>query len=104
MTIKEFFEFIEKEMIPEGFSIMNSKGESYSGLEDKLGNFKRCAKLTGISPRVVLFIYLAKHWDALCAFMRGEYKDSESIKSRVLDIINYMWLLAALLKEEGELK
>ena len=103
MTIKEFFEFIEKEMIPEGFAIMNSKGMAYSGQEDKLGNFKRCAKLADVSVEKSWFIYFVKHFDALSAYIRGEYKDSEKIKGRILDMINYLWLLAAILKEQNKL-
>ncbi len=76
---------------------------SNSGLEDKLGNFKRCAKLADTTPEKALFIYVCKHWDALSSYIRGEYKDSESIKGRIQDIINYMFLLSGLLKEQNKL-
>ena len=103
MTIEEFTSFIDTEILPECYKIMGSKGISYSGLEDKLGNFKRLSVLTSSSPEKVLFIYVTKHFDALSSYIRGEYKDSENIKSRILDIINYMFLLAALLKEQNKL-
>ena len=80
---------------------MSSKGISYSGLEDKLENFKRGASLTGSEPKKVLFIYLMKHIDSISSFVRNEYKDSEKIESRIMDVINYMFLLYALLIEEG---
>ena len=103
MTVKEFTNFIDTEILPECYKIMESKGISYSGLEDKLGNFKRLSVLTNSSPEKVLFIYFTKHFDALSSYIRGEYKDSEGIKGRILDIINYMFLLAALLKEQNKL-
>jgi len=90
-------------MMPECLSIMTTKGESYSGLEDKLGNFKRCAKLAGVPIEKAWFIYFVKHYDALCAFIRMEYKDCESIRGRVIDMINYLFLFAAILKEQGRL-
>ena len=103
MNCNEFFEFVKLEMIPEGFKIMNSKGESYSGLEDKLGNFKRCAQLANLPIEKVWYVYFIKHFDALSAYIRGEYKDNESIKGRMLDMINYLWLLAGILKEQNKL-
>lgn len=104
MKSEELYKLIEKEVLVDCFEIMKTKGESYSGLEDKLGNFKRCGKLAGIESKKALYIYLCKHWDSLSSFMRNEYKDSEKIEGRIKDIINYMFLLYALLKEDGTIK
>lgn len=104
MTIEEFDKLIRDNVLPKCFKIMGSKGISYSGLEDKLGNFKRCGQLANIEPKKALYIYLCKHWDSLSSFMRGEYNDSEKIEGRIMDIINYMFLLYALLTEEGIIK
>ena len=79
--------------------IMKSKGEAYSGQEDKLGNFKRTAEKNGVSPILVWKIFFDKHYDALCSYVRGEYKDSEPIKERIADLINYLFLLRGLLRE-----
>jgi hypothetical protein len=103
MKSDELYKFIETEILPISKEIMQSKGEAYSGLEDKLGNFKRCANLAGVPIEKAWYIYFVKHFDALSAFIRGEYKDSESIKGRIVDLINYLFLLAAILKEQGRL-
>uniref|UniRef100_A0A6M3JJB4 Uncharacterized protein n=1 Tax=viral metagenome TaxID=1070528 RepID=A0A6M3JJB4_9ZZZZ len=103
MKSEELFELIEKDILPECFAIMKTKGEAYSGLEDKLGNFKRCAKLAGTTPEKAWFIYFCKHFDALSSFIREEYKDSEKIKGRIQDLINYLFLLCGLLKEQSKL-
>lgn len=103
MEIKEFDKFVKKEILPYCFKIMNSKGVSYSGKIDKLANFKRCAKLAEISVEKAWFIYATKHWDAIASYIRGEYNDSEPIKGRILDIINYMFLFAGILKEQERL-
>jgi hypothetical protein len=103
MKSEELYQFIEKEILPECFAIMKSKGEAYSGTEDKLGNFKRCANLAGITVEKTWFIYMCKHFDALSSYIRGEYKDSEPIKGRLQDLINYLFLLCGILKEKNKL-
>jgi len=103
MKSEDLFILIEKEILPQCFDIMKTKGQSYSGKEDKLGNFKRLSVLTNSSPEKVLFIYLMKHIDAISSFIREEYTDSEAIKGRIMDVINYMFLLSGLLAEEGKL-
>ena len=103
MKSQDLYQFIQKDLLPECMSIMTTKGESYSGLEDKLGNFKRCAKLAGVPIEKAWYVYFIKHFDALSAYIRTEYKDSESIRGRIIDLINYLFLLAAILKEQGRL-
>lgn len=81
------------------------KGGEYAGSEDRLANFKRGAELTGCTPLQCLFIYMSKHYDALATYVRddanGEVRvRSEPISGRVDDLINYGFLLQALLVEE----
>ncbi len=103
MKSEDFYKFITEEILPQCFEIMKTKGEAYSGIEDKLGNFKRCCKLSGTTIEQTWFTYFVKHFDALSSYVRGEYKDSESIKGRIQDLINYLFLLSAILKEENKL-
>lgn len=98
MKEKRFYKLTDK-LILDCMEIMRSKGTAYSGLEDKLGNFKRVAKTLALNPRQVWYVYFAKHLDALSAFLRGEYRDSEPIGGRIKDLINYLFLLHALLNE-----
>ena len=100
MKSDEFYNLITDELLPPCFAIMKSKGESYSGLEDKLGNFKRCSKLSGTRIEQTWFTYFVKHFDALSSYIRGEYKDSEPIEGRIQDLINYLFLLYGILKEQ----
>jgi len=103
MTSEQLYTLIQDKILPDCYNIMKSKGESYSGLEDKLGNFKRCAKFADVNIEKAWYIYFVKHFDALSSYIRGEYKDSEPIKSRIQDLINYLFLLAAILDEQGKL-
>ena len=101
MTTDEAEKLID-EILVKCKEIRLSKGTAYAGREDRLGNFKRCASLTGVSPAVALFIYASKHFDALSSYVRGDYKDSETIDGRIADMINYMFLFYALIKEESK--
>lgn len=98
MKAKEFYH-LTRGFYEHCMDIMKSKGEAYSGQEDKLGNFKRTAERNGILPILVWKIFFDKHYDALCSYIRGEYKDSEPIKGRIADLINYLFLLRGLLRE-----
>jgi len=100
MKIEDFEKLITKELLPVCMKIMDSKGLAYSGLEDKLGNFKRCAALSGLTPKQVWFVYFIKHYDALTSYIRGEYSDSEPIEGRIQDLINYLFLLYGIIKED----
>lgn len=100
---KEEVEIVVNELLEDCKNIRNSKGVSYSGKEDKLGNFKRIAATLNIPIEQVWFVYYQKHADALASFLRGEYNDSESIKGRVEDLINYLFLLGAILREQKKL-
>ena len=101
MTSERLFTLIEQEVLPQCMDIMKTKGEAYSGQEDKLGNFKRCAKLSNMPIKKAWMIYFLKHFDALCSYIRGEYKDSEPIEGRIKDMINYLFLLYGILVEEA---
>jgi hypothetical protein len=103
MKSEELYSLIEKDILPQCFEIMKTKGESYSGLEDKLGNFKRIAKTLNLSVEQVWYVYFAKHMDALQSYLRGEYKDSEKIQGRIQDLINYLFLLTGILKEQNKI-
>lgn len=100
MKALNFYEFIEKELFPELMAIMKSKGEAYSGHEDKFGNFKRIAQKYKIPITMVWAIYFGKHLDSLDSWLRGEYVDSEPIEGRIKDLINYLFLLYGLIEEK----
>lgn len=100
MKSEQLYNILKEKLLPECVAIMKSKGESYSGKEDKLGNFKRCSKLADIPVKKAWFVYFVKHYDALTSYIRGEYSDSESIEGRIKDMINYLILLYAIIYEE----
>lgn len=96
------FKDLTKQLLNECMAIMDTKGMAYSGQEDKLGNFKRLATKYKVSPLLVWAIFFGKHLDSVDAYIRGEYVDSEPITGRIKDLINYLFLLNALIVEDQE--
>jgi hypothetical protein len=84
-------------------SIRETKGLEYAGEQDTLADFKEVAEDAGITPLQVWLTYVKKHQRAVDTFIReGEVK-SESIESRIRDIIVYHLLLYGLIIDlQGE--
>lgn len=85
------------------------KGGEYAGTEDRLGNFKRGAVLTGTTPLQVAFIYASKHYDSIATFVRDQASGttrerSESMAGRFDDLANYCLLMKAIMIEDAQEK
>lgn len=93
------FETYTAWLLEQSAGLLVSKGAEYAGSEDRLSNFKRGAIDTGASPERVCWIYLSKHLDSLKTFIRTGKQGSEPIQGRVVDALNYVILLGALLYE-----
>jgi NTP pyrophosphatase (non-canonical NTP hydrolase) len=83
-----------------------TKGEEYTGggEANRLQNFLSAGERLGLSPIVPLYIAMDKHWNAITTFVReaqtGSKRDlSESIESRIDDLILYAILLKGLIRE-----
>lgn len=84
--------------------LLVDRGAEYAGSVDRLANFKRGAALTGCTAQQVAFVYLSKHYDAVATYVRegGSRPGSEPIDGRLHDLVNYILLLSALIKEEAD--
>ena len=99
------FDNLVKETINETAQLLISKGAEYAGNEDRLANFKRGAAHIGVTPLQVALIYTSKHFDALSTYIRNDARGmeqilSEPIDGRIHDLINYCFLIKALIIEE----
>lgn len=73
--------------------VLNEKGHTYAGDDNRLANFERIAARRGISPGAVIDIYRMKHEDSIATFRReGRDTDSEPPEMRYVDDINYLLL------------
>ena len=97
------FEKVRNELLDEAFQISKAKGQDYSrNNEDVLYNFKSVAERLGIHSVDTLMIYMMKHQDAIETFVKVKgQSESEPIRQRIIDNINYLTLLYALLIDEG---
>lgn len=66
----------------------------------RLKNFYRNAEKLGLPARKVLAVYLAKHLDAIETFLKNGQVESEPIEGRICDAVNYLLLLAKMVRVE----
>jgi hypothetical protein len=94
---------VAEELFQESLKVFMDKGIDYSGDVDSLANFKVNAERSGVTKFQVWQIYFNKHVDAINNAIKNNPENpevaSEPLKSRIVDIVNYAALLAALLKD-----
>lgn len=101
----EKYRKLREQLIGDAFKVSNAKGEDYTQKsDDALKNFKSVAQDMGLTPYQTLGVYMKKHQDAISSFIKhGGQLESEPIKERIIDNINYLCLLWGLITEEDEL-
>lgn len=81
--------------------LLISKNEQY-GNEDKFHNFNAAAALAGTTPEMALRGMLAKHivsvWDLIEKHEQGLPVTPETWDEKILDVINYMVILRAMIR------
>ncbi len=82
------------------------KAAEYSEDSDALSNFRRNGEDMGMPMEVVWRVYAGKHWDALSQYIRDISNGtrrvlSEPIESRIDDLIVYLCLFKAMLRERS---
>lgn len=86
--------------------LLTVKGHDYTQgdlkrAHGRLKNFYRSAEKLGVPARTVLAVYLAKHMDAIETFLKLGQVESEPIEGRICDAINYLLLLAKMVRVEA---
>jgi hypothetical protein len=97
---RKAFDILRNEAYARICKISDTKGHDYSGQEDALRNFKTNGEALGITPMQVWGVLCIKHWDAVMTFLREGDVKSEPVEGRIDDVILYLFLLQALIKEE----
>ena len=99
----ERFVSIFSEICESCIKILEDKGQDYSDADnDRLSNFKEVGNLLGVSAKEVWAVYFLKHIFAILTWASGKELQSESLRGRVEDAINYLVLGYALWIEENE--
>lgn len=83
-----------------------SKGAEYSGDVDRLLNFRRNGADLELPMETVWRVYAAKHWDAIGQYIRdlqsGKKRERlEGIEGRIDDLLVYLLLFKAMVKERN---
>ena len=100
----QIFNLLVKETFKNATEILTQKAKTYATKEDRLYNFKQAAGLSRRTPISSLKGMVDKHLVALSDFVyaheHGFEVPAEEWEEKIGDIINYMVLLRAMLKEE----
>lgn len=109
MNSKERLETIERFLENECFPLLEAKGHDYTqGNAEVNDNFKRIAitlQGRGIDKYDVWAIYFQKHIDALTTWLnKRQMESSESLGSRIADLVNYLLILHTMLEEDRRLE
>lgn len=99
------FEKFYNDFLQEESRLLLCKGKEYSAQHrDRLSAFKEIADLTGMFNTEVCIVFLLKHITSICKYNNGTATPTtESFMERIHDARNYLFLLAALYKEEQDL-
>lgn len=91
-------------LLDEAMDIAFHKGKAYSGSDDSLDNFKRNGRNLGLTKYQVLSVYMNKHLDTINNAIKDkpEFPEdgTEGMKGRIVDAINYLGILWALIQED----
>ena len=112
MNSKEF-EINIDDIFEQCKSMLIRKGREYQSTKDEgvnvFANFERSANDLGLNRESILWVYFSKHKDSITTFIRDmengktveehEKNLSEPISGRIIDAINYLLLLNAMITE-----
>lgn len=98
-----FNEIVDSTII-EMRKLIEHKGSEYSGDVDRLANFRRNGERLALPMESIWAVYAGKHIDAVFQYVQdiqtGKTRTRlEGIEGRVDDIIVYMLLFKAIIKE-----
>ena len=85
--------------------LLRDKGKAYSGDKDALANFKINAERMGLSKYQIWAVYFNKHIDSINNAVKDNpdkpADKTEGLSGRIVDAINYLIILKALLTEDN---
>lgn len=100
MTLEEF-NIIVKERIIKIQQVLQSKGKEYALNDmDRLENFKISGRIQSKSAEQALLGYFFKHLTSIITMIEIGIYDTEKVDEKIGDMINYLVLLEALMKEK----
>jgi len=98
MTIEEMAGVMEKMAVEEIKTREAGQKEYAHG--DAFGNFNRLARQLGLDRKMILWVYLQKHFDGILAYINGHKSQREDVRGRILDARVYLALLRGMIEED----
>ncbi len=66
-------------------------------------NFERVGENLSLNKKEVLLVYLLKHIDGICSYVKGHKSQREDIRGRLTDAIVYLCLLWGMVEEDDKM-
>ena len=66
-------------------------------------NFEKIGKNLELDKKEVLLVYLLKHIDGICSYVKGHKSQREDVRGRITDVIVYLCLLWGMVEEDGRM-
>lgn len=82
-------------LLDECLKLLEAKGKDYQNEDDRFANFR----IPGLTTRQTWMVYAHKHYCAIQAFCTKGKVESEPIRERIKDMINYLLLLNFMIEE-----
>jgi hypothetical protein len=84
------------EMHDEAYRTLKDKGAEYAQDANAFANFEWSALEAGITREQAWVVFFIKHVAAVCRAARGHELTSETLRGRLIDIMNYAVFLGAM--------
>lgn len=102
MNREQFRNFVAERQKKQ-LEILDTKGPAYAGNQNTFANFERNAEDLGLTKFQIWSVYAFKHIDTIKRAIKDNpsapVDKSEGLEGRIDDAINYLTLLAGMLKE-----
>lgn len=97
----EDFEVLLQSRVEQIQSVLGNKAKEYAQDDDRLYNFKIAARTKGETPEKALWGMAVKHLVSVMDLVDGKLESTPPmVDEKVGDMINYLILLEAILKED----
>lgn len=104
MKTSEFNQVVEM-LMEQSRNVLIKKADEYNLSEDRLDVFKKAAARQRITVPQALLGYMDKHIGSIYDYVHDNKKMTEALaKEKFGDAMNYLYLLYAVLQEEGFLE
>lgn len=101
MSRDELFNLYD-EIVQEARDTMSAKNQDYAWGGDCLANLREAAHDVELEPELVWYVYFNKQVQAIKSHANGKVLQSESLRSRIVDCINFLVLLEGLDKDRDK--